>query len=133
MIKWKGGITLVAPDEEILHELLKHLYGTFYFTHPKNRETALILHEMGYFDDEKGQTTQKGQDYFDNLYLSVKKKLVRELRTNRNKTYNELTCSLGFKENTLYLHYFMKKLQREKVLFYTEFDDFNSSLKYIFC
>ncbi|MEK4128557.1 hypothetical protein NYE67_02695 [Solibacillus sp. FSL W8-0474] len=126
---------MITIEKEILHELLKHryeCYGLFYLTQPNNREAALKLHEMGYYDDEIGQVTQLGQEYFDNLYLSVKESLLNELRKSKGKTYNEISFKIGFKENTLYLHHFMKKLEREEILYYKEGEDFDSPFKFIF-
>ncbi|AHN24218.1 hypothetical protein [Lysinibacillus varians] len=123
---------MVFSEKELLHELLKHRYGVFYFAHPKNREMALKLHDMGYFNDEIGQVTELGQEYFDNLYLNVKERLLVELKNGKNKTYNQISSSLGFEENTLYLHHFLKKLENEQILYYREGEDFNSNFKIMF-
>lgn len=119
-------------EKELLHELLKHRYGLFYFAQPNNRETALRLHEMGYFNDELGQVTEQGQEYFDNIYLNVKEKLLAELKSGGNRNYNKTSSLLGFEENTLYLHHFMRKLENEQVFYYREGEDFNSDFKVIF-
>lgn len=119
-------------EQELLHELLKNRYQLFYLAHPRNRQTALKLHEMGYFNDEKGQVTEKGQEYFDNLYLNVKEKLLVELKKTKNQTYNQISSILGFEENTLYLHHFLNKLVNEGILYYREGEDFNSDFKISF-
>ena len=116
---------------ELMHEVLTHRYYLGYLAHPSKREVAKRLHELKYFDDERGHATQFTQEYFDEMFEEKKYELIKEVKLlGRNpKTYNQISKILDFPENTLYLHHFLNKLQLKKMIHYRENDDFDSTLK----
>ena len=119
----------------LMHEVLTHRYYPFYLSLPNNREMAMKLHELGYFNDENGQPTEVAQKFFDDLFEENKNILMKELRKlggNPNKvTYNQLSTILDFPLDTFFLHHFLMKLHRGEEIVYREVDDFNSELKII--
>lgn len=119
-------------DRDLIGELLTNKYYAFYLVHPDNKNIVARLVYQGYYNDETGQPTEKAQNYADQLYSEIKEALINNLRKRNKWTYNELSKILDLGLDNHYLHHYLRKLEREDIIYYREPEDFNSEFKVFF-